>query len=140
MDSNTMTNRGVIENRERAKQLRDFSGLQYGKITPTDIDGLIEWKDIAYIIIETKFENAELPSGQKLALERLCDDLQNYKHTIVIISTHNHPVNEDIDLANTMVKRYRWQRKWVDMTDNPYTVKKLIDWFVNSDNVTSSKR
>lgn len=135
-----MTDRGVIDNRERARQLRDFSGLQYGNITPTDIDGLIEYKDIAYIIIETKFGNAELPAGQRIALERICDDLQNYKHTIVIISTHDHPVNEDIDLAKTMVKRYRWQRRWIDTTATNWNVKQLVDWFLNSDNVKSSVR
>jgi hypothetical protein len=132
--------RGVIEHRERAKQLRDFSGLRYGNITPTDIDGLIEYKDIAYVIFETKYGNAEVPRGQMIALERLCDDLQNYKHTMVIISSHNHPVNEDIDLANSIVSQYRWQKKWVSMKDNKYTVKALVDWFLNSDNVKSSVR
>ena len=132
--------RGVINNKDRARQLRDFSGLRYGNITPTDIDGLIEYKDIAYVIFETKFGSAEVPRGQMIALERLCDDLQNYKHTIVIISSHNHPVTEEIDLANSIVTQYRWRKKWVDMRDNPYTVKMLVDWFLNSDNVKSSIR
>lgn len=132
--------RGVINNKDRARQLRDFSGLRYGNITPTDIDGLIEYKDIAYVIFETKFGSAEVPRGQMIALERLCDDLQNYKHTIVIISSHNHPVTEEIDLANSIVTQYRWRKKWVDMKDNPYTVKMLVDWFLNSDNVKSSIR
>jgi hypothetical protein len=132
--------RGVINNKDRARQLRDFSGLRYGNITPTDIDGLIEYKDIAYVIFETKFGSAEVPRGQMIAIERLCDDLQNYKHTIVIISSHNHPVTEEIDLANSIVTQYRWRKKWVDMKDNPYTVKMLVDWFLNSDNVKSSIR
>lgn len=132
--------RGVINNKDRARQLRDFSGLRYGNITPTDIDGLIEYKDIAYVIFETKLGSAEVPRGQMIALERLCDDLQNYKHTIVIISSHNHPVTEEIDLANSIVTQYRWRKKWVDMKDNPYTVKMLVDWFLNSDNVKSSIR
>jgi hypothetical protein len=132
--------RGVINNKDRARQLRDFSGLRYGNITPTDIDGLIEYKDIAYVIFETKFGNTEVPRGQMIALERLCDDLQNYKHTIVIISSHNHPVTEEIDLANSIVRQYRWRKKWIDMRDNPYTVKMLVDWFLNSDNVKSSIR
>lgn len=134
-----MSERGEIDNRERAKQLRNFSGLRYGNITPTDIDGLIEYKNIAYVIIETKFGDAQLPLGQLIALERLCDDLQNYKHTILIISKHNHPVTEDIDLANSIVIKYRWMRKWIEMCNNPYTVRKLIDWFFESENVKSSK-
>ncbi len=134
-----MSERGVIEHRERAKQLRDFSGLRFGNITPTDIDGLIEYKNIAYVIIETKYGNAEVPLGQMIALERLCDDLQNYKHTLVILSTHNHPVNEDIDLANSKVVKYRYRKQWVSMKDNPYTVRNLVDWFFESDNVKTSK-
>jgi hypothetical protein len=139
MGRNIMSERGVIEHRERAKQLRDFSGLRFGNITPTDIDGLIEYKNIAYVIIETKYGNAEVPLGQMIALERLCDDLQNYKHTLVILSTHNHPVNEDIDLANSKVVKYRYRKQWVSMKDNPYTVRNLVDWFFESDNVKTSK-
>jgi hypothetical protein len=134
-----MSERGEIDNRERAKQLRNFGGLRYGNITPTDIDGLIEYKNIAYVIIETKFGDTQLPLGQSIALERLCDDLQNYKHTILIISKHNHPVNEDIDLANSIVVKYRWMKKWIDMCNSSYTVRKLVDWFLESDNVKSSK-
>ena len=33
--------RGKIRNRECAGQLKDFSGLRFGKITPTDIDGFV---------------------------------------------------------------------------------------------------
>jgi len=37
--------RGKIEHRDRARQIRDFSNLRYGNITPTDIDGLIEYQN-----------------------------------------------------------------------------------------------
>ena len=136
-----MTERGVIENRERARQLRDFSGLRYGNITPTDIDALIEYKDVAYVIIETKFSNAELPTGQRLAIERLCDDLQNFKHTIAIVSRHNFPVNEDIDLAKTVVDKYRWRGKWIEIkkiTNEIWTVKRLVDWYLNTPEILHS--
>lgn len=65
--------RGKIENRNRARQIIDFSGLQYGKITPTDIDGLIEYHDKAILLLEFKYADAEMPRGQKVALERMCD-------------------------------------------------------------------
>jgi len=126
-----MTDRGVIEHRARAQQIRDFSGLRYGNITPTDIDGLIEYQNIAYVIIETKFGDAELPKGQNLALERIGDALGKHKHVIVIISTHNHPIEEDIDLAKTIVKRVRWHCKWIDMNKS-HTVREVIDRFINS--------
>ena len=47
--------RGAIMHAERAKQLNDFNGLQYGNITPTDIDGVIDYKDRAMVFLEIKF-------------------------------------------------------------------------------------
>jgi len=47
--------KGVIHAPQRATQLRDYSGLLFGNITPTDIDGLIEYKNIGYVIIELKY-------------------------------------------------------------------------------------
>jgi len=135
-------NRGMINHRERAKQLRDFSGLRFGNITPTDIDGLIEYKDKAYVIIEYKFGEAEIPTGQMIALERICDDLQNFKHTILIIARHNQPVEKDIDCANAIAEKYRWRKKWIiikNLTQEIWTVKKLIDWFLNTNEVINSK-
>jgi len=132
-------NRGIINNKGRARQLRDFSGLRYGNITPTDIDALIEYKDRAYVIVEFKFGEADVPTGQMIALTRLCDDLQNYKHTILIIARHDYPIEQDINAANSVVEKYRWMKKWNDMRNNPYTVRKLIDWFLESDNVKSSE-
>ena len=137
-----MTERGVIEHRARAQQIRDFSGLRYGNITPTDVDALIEYKDIAYIIIETKYGDVEIPRGQMLAFERLCDDLQNFKQTIFIISRHNYPIGTDIDLAKTVVEKYRLEKRWIVMkehTKETTTVRELIDRFIESPRVKGSK-
>ena len=37
-----LAERGVIRNRQFAQQIRDFSGLRFGKITPTATDRLLE--------------------------------------------------------------------------------------------------
>ena len=64
-----------INNPDRMKQLIDFKGLGVdGYIYPTDIDGLLEYKDSEYIIFEVKYGNAEVPFGQKLAIQRMVDD------------------------------------------------------------------
>lgn len=64
-----------IQNPKRMKQLIDFSGLELdGGIYPTDIDGLIEYHNSEYIIIEVKHGNANVPYGQRLALRRMVDD------------------------------------------------------------------
>jgi len=121
--------RGEIRNREFATQVRDFSGLRFGNITPTDIDGIIEYKDKLYIFIETKYENAELPFGQKLCFERLCDDLQKVKPTLLIVASHNS--KGDIDVANTVVTSYRYEGKWFTLKSKK-TTKSLIMEFINS--------
>lgn len=101
---------GKIRNRQYGTQLRDFSGLRFGNITPTDVDGLIEYKNWGYVLIETKYRDNELPDGQRLALERLCDDLQRIKPTLLIIASHE--TNGDIDVAEISVAEYRFKGKW----------------------------
>ena len=125
--------RGVIRNRDWASQIRDFSGLRYGTITPTDIDGLIEYKDTAFIIVESKHEGGEMPFGQRLALQRLCDACQKSgKDTLLIVASHN--TEGDIDFANTKVVETRYMFRWKEQT-NGMTTKEAIDIFL--DYVTS---
>lgn len=128
-------NRGAIHNRPRAKQLRDYSGLRFGKITPTDIDGLIEYKNKAYVILELKYGDTELPFGQRLALERLTDDLEQVgKPTLCIVATHDtHDCNKDIDAANTIVTKYRLKREWIPLSpDLEVTTRTIIELFLNN--------
>lgn len=79
-----------INNPRRAKQLIDFKGLEIdGYIYPTDIDGLIEYKDSEYILFEVKHGNAEVPFGQRLALQRMVDDFTKIgKQAVVFICEH----------------------------------------------------
>ena len=64
-----------ILNPKRMKQLIDFKGLELDNgIYPTDIDGLIEYHDSEYIILEVKHNKAKVPWGQRLALQRMVDD------------------------------------------------------------------
>lgn len=117
--------RGVIRNRQQANQVRDFSGLRFGNITPTDIDGLIEYHNKGYVFIETKFRDTQLPFGQRLALERLCDDLQNTKPTLVIVASHES--EGDIDVAETRVVEFRFKGKW---RQRDGTTRQLVAAFV----------
>jgi hypothetical protein len=122
-----MLARGGIVYRERAKQLRDFSGLQFGKITPTDIDGFIEYKNKCYVIMEAKYVTGKHSYGQTLALERLCDDLQKTKPTLLIFARHSVEVNQDVDYSKCRVERYRYKGAWHVYKAN---VKELIDIFL----------
>lgn len=120
--------RGAIRNRQHAAQLRDFTGIRFGNITPTDIDMMIEYKNICYVYAEFKYENATLPYGQRLALERQCDDMSRVKPTIGIIASHNSP--GDIDAANTVVTEFRFRGAWHE-TQTETTTMELVSRFVS---------
>jgi len=123
--------RGIIRNREQAQQIRDFSGLRWGTITPTDIDGFFEINKELFVFIEIKFEGREMPYGQRLGLERVVDLLQKEKHAILIIAKHNEKIGVDIDAANCEVVRYRFREQWV-IPKNPVRLKEFCDWFIES--------
>ena len=127
-------NRGSIINKDVARQLREYKGIRYGNITPTDIDGFIEYHNNAYIFIELKLGNAVMSSGQRLAFERLTDDLEYRKPTLFIIASHNaYDPNEDIDAANAYVTEYRFKREWLKFSpESLITTKEIIDLFLDN--------
>jgi hypothetical protein len=107
--------RGLIRNRSHAQQIRDFSGLRFGKITPTDIDGFIEFGDRLFIFMESKFGGAAPPYGQSLAFERLCDCCAMAGKTAAfLLLSHHVEVSDvaDIDFGNLIVSRFRFDKKW----------------------------
>jgi len=122
--------RGVIRNRKYANQVYDFSGLRYGNITPTNSDMEIEYHNICWVFAEFKFENTELPFGQKLELERKCDDMQKTKPALGIIASHNTPEGEDINAANATVTQFRFKGVWHD-PETITTTKQLVDRFIS---------
>ena len=106
---------GIIQHRERARQINDFRKFKYGDgITPTDIDGFIDFNNTLFIWFELKYGNTELQYGQKLALERMCDVAwHDKKHAYVFVSKHNvADASTDIDAALTEVTLYRYEGQW----------------------------
>ena len=123
-------NRGTIMNRERKRQINEFEGLRWGNITPTDMDGLIDFHNKAWIMMEFKYKDIELPDGQLLAFERQCDDLQKAKPTIFIIGRHAvDPPSDDVYAADVIVDRFRYRGVWYEDA-SPVTVKDKIDSFL----------
>ena len=110
---------GQIHFPERKKQLLDYSGLKLGNITPTDLDGLIEWHNEKYILIEVKYGNAPMPTGQKIALERMAADLHSKgKNSIVLLAQHNvKDCAETVDFTKCTVREiyYPSLRKWLSI-------------------------
>lgn len=124
-----MSVRGRIRNRKLASQIRDFSGLRFNTITPTDIDGFLEFSDKIFIFIETKYKNTPIVYGQKLALTRLVDICwKGNKFALLIIASHETEEGEDIDYANCQVREIRFEGKWHEIKN--LTIKICIDRFL----------
>jgi len=125
--------RSRITNPGRMKQLVDFKGLGVdGYIYPTDIDGLIEYKDSEYIIFEVKLSGAEVPMGQRLALQRMVDDFTKVgKQAVALICEHTvWDSDKPVVAAWCKVREiyYGEEKKWRAPTSE-ITVREAVDSF-----------
>lgn len=109
-----MAERGVIQNRAFKQQIADFSGLTFGKITPTDLDAFMDFNNQLFVFVETKYEGAPLPYGQRLAIERLCDACHCPPSRYAVAFITSHSSKGDIDFARTVVTKIRFGGKWLD--------------------------
>jgi len=101
--------RGVILNRARKQQIVDFSELQFfNKITPTDIDGSIDFNGALFVFIEIKYGNAPLPYGQRRHLEALVISMRkaNIPCFAFICSHDVENTEDDINAAYTKVEEF----------------------------------
>ena len=126
---------GEIKHPSRAKQLIDFSGLQYtsphngSTITPTDIDGCIEWNDECFIFFEIKLKGKDLPYGQRLALQRLVKSCN--KPAVLFIAEHNiENCNDGIDAAKCIVEKYYLPNGWHSWNGKEYTLRQVINSYL----------
>lgn len=123
--------RGSIHNRARAKQINDFTGLQFGNITPTDLDGIIDFQNRVWVIIELKQIGNPLPFGQQLAIERLIDIIASTgKVAVALIASHDTTPDQDVFVADCLVMEYRYRGAWL-IPKGEITVKQAIYYFVN---------
>ena len=67
----------------------DFTGVQNGRIHPSDIDAVLEFDNEALILIEVKRENNDIPTGQRLLLERICNSWRTDKSISIKASLSN---------------------------------------------------
>lgn len=102
-----------------------YSGLRWGKITPTDIDGFLDFQNKAFVYIEYKYKDTPLDGGQELAFKRAVDVCP--KPCCLIHATHTEPIPEIIDGANAIVVRIYHKGRW--FPDGKRTVKEAIDAF-----------
>ena len=106
---------GIIKNICYARQRADFNGMRFGTITPTDIDGFVEFRNQAFVFIETKHGNTDLPQGQRLALERVCDRVQKSGAEAMVLVLRNEKTGNDAPtylIAPLLVIQYRYKYRW----------------------------
>lgn len=100
----------LIRCRARAKQLVDFSGMQFGM---SDVDCEQDLHGRGYLRIETKYGDTPLPLGQRITLERVCHYAENAGvKALALVTSHHNRVGEDIVLAQTRVREYFFEGTW----------------------------
>ena len=108
----------LIRNSKQVKQSIDFSGIENGKIHPSDIDAVLEFDNEVLILIEVKRKGNIIPTGQRLLLERICDSWHT-KKSIVLKVTHNFN-NDDLDIPLRLctLEKYYYNKK-LDYKNKP---------------------
>lgn len=120
--------RGVIQNREAAERISDFSGLRWGKITPTDIDLFLDFQNKVFIVGEGKTTGLKLKYGQKLALMRLTDACAGVGDSLLLVWDIPRDLTGDIPTHGMIVRDSYQNGQW----DDEYagvTVRHAIDMF-----------
>ena len=123
--------RGQINNIKRRQQIIDTSGLRYGNKTSTDLDGYIDFGNKLSVFFEIKLEGTPLEYGQRLALERLNNDVAKSKPSLLIIADHAiYDTDKPIPVDTCLVREYHSSGKWHKGNANCPMVKDLIDLFL----------
>jgi len=102
----------LIRNSSQVKQTIDFTGIESGKIHPTDIDVVLEFDNEVLILMEVKRKGNKIPTGQRLVLERIANSWHTDK-VVVLYVTHNFKNdNKDIPLKECNVESIYLGRVW----------------------------
>lgn len=131
-----MIQRGILKNRERARQLHDYSGLRFHNMTPMNLDGSMDFGGKAFVFLEYKLRNAPLPMGEQIHLENLTDAIYRAGLPAIAILAI-HVVDDpklDIDGADAEAFRYRYREGW-RIPRRPMTVRQLIEAFLSHENL-----
>jgi hypothetical protein len=109
--------RGQVGNIAKATQWRDYSGLRFERnITPTDIDGSVDFDGELFVMLEYKSKGAPLSHGQRLHLESHTNAInEGSKRAACLVCEHETPPDEPIDGAAARVVEYLWwgNQKWL---------------------------
>jgi hypothetical protein len=97
--------RGKIRNRAYAGQVRDYSGLAWGKITPSDVDMFLDFESRLFVWVELKHNSKRLQGSALSGQERACRAAVEKLNApaALIMAQHATPAAEDIDVARAPV-------------------------------------
>jgi hypothetical protein len=110
-------NKSLIRNRKKVKQVIDFTGVQNGKLHPSDIDAVLEFNNEVLILIEVKYKFNKIPTGQRLLLERISDSWHTNKSAVLKVE---HDFNDDdlnIPLEKCRVSGIYYNKVWTYYKD-----------------------
>jgi len=121
---------GGFQYPERAKQLMNYEGMEWESMTPTDIDGFLDYRGKYFVYMEGKVVGKDLLRGQELALENATKSHAKAGHkAIAIVFEHDTPVEQQVFVKNCRVVRYYLNNSEWRETQQPRKVKELIDLF-----------
>lgn len=123
-----LAERGVIQNAERSQQINCFKDLlRQRNITPTDIDGLIDYGAKAFVYLEGKLVGKKATQGQIRALEAVISSHWKAGHpSMALIYEHDIPVTERIPVAFMFVRGIYTKKPIPFLTGLKY---KNTDWY-----------
>ena len=125
-----------IFNEEAFNQVLSFEGMDYDKgIHPTDIDGVIEYSDKAYVLYEVKHDGVDLRYAQRTYLERTIKDYAKAgKVAIAIVADHQgSDPKEKVFLKDCMVREVLYSQssdgEWM-RPRTPMNCLEATDWLL----------
>ena len=131
---------GKIKNREY-QQITDFSNLVFKlpntTISPTDIDGFMEFQGIVAFIIELKYGDNDIVPAQEYTFKNVSKAmlLGGYEGVYTIVANHNTPIGNDIDAGNATIKKVWDGTKWIT-PPKPIKVRTFIKNALKFHNIT----
>ena len=120
----------LVKHRDRMKQIICFDGLDFGSITPMDIDGVVEYHDKAVVFLEYKLKGCKMPTGQRICIERLVNDVcKAGKVGCALLAEHEvYNADDDVVAGDAIVKSVYWSGNWHDSDGS--TVSEYLERFI----------
>ena len=124
------------KNRRNATQTLDFSTVSFGRMHPTDLDAVYEYKNQGILYMEAKCRDVAPGLGQRLLLERLVDRgiACDKRDRALIVDHYVFDADDDIDLGACTVRSVYAGNGWEYIKDRGITVREyMISWMTECD-------